>query len=66
MLSKYNKLLDFLIKTKGYVFIIIGLLFIAFGLFSMIKISNSQGYSLKVIIAGIVLVAYGIACYVLK
>lgn len=57
---------DFFIKTKGYIIIIIGILFIVFGVFSMIKISNSQGYSLKFIIAGIVLVAFGIARYVLK
>jgi membrane protein CcdC involved in cytochrome C biogenesis len=56
----------FLSKVKGYVVIIIGLLLIAFGLISMIKINNSESYSLKFIIAGCMFVAFGVARYVLK
>ena len=57
---------EFFVRTKGYIIIVIGFLLIGFGLFSMIKISNSQGYSLKLIIAGTVLIAFGIARYVLR
>ena len=53
-------------RIKGWHLIIIGIFFVSFGAFSMLKIQNSHAYSLRSIILGIMFLIGGITWYILK
>lgn len=53
-------------RIVGWHLIIIGLFLVGFGVFSILKIKNSQVYSLRSIILGIMFLIGGIAWYIFK